>query len=238
MPEQAEAKQSVDIIKAIDKLADDAYNRSGLRTFYAEGCLQLSDSVQFLASKRLAPSWNCCPTVNLYGCLSMDSSFIFSIANSLGLFSELMNDDLSRVISDFISNLDHYDFYNFEDSPSNADEFYSVAYFDNRPARLSLICSPYFGTYQDSFVYLLAGDACCFGSYDNYYEHFFLRNLSTILKEVVSDESKVRGILSYLEDNRSKIIRWFELVDENFLSAFEELEKRFDVFLKTLFRVG
>jgi hypothetical protein len=239
MSEQVETKQTVSVYKAIDKLVEYAYHCSGLYPFHLGGSVWLSDSVEFTRSKRSAPIWNCGPSVNLHGCLYMKTSAALSIANSLGLFVDLMSDDSIESVKQFISETRHYDFYNYADSPDNSDDFYAEAFFDLRPAMLFLVSSSAFGTYQDSFIYLLAGEdySCCYESYDDYYRDFFLEKMKGILGSKVSDESRVREIMSYLESNRSKIIQWFKLVDDEFLNAFDELDRRFDMFVKTLYRV-
>jgi len=238
MSEQVENQQPVNIYKAIDKLVEEAYNRSGLLPLYRRDSVWLSDSVQFYRSKRLAPIWNCGPSVNLYGCLYMPTSKALSIANSLGLFVDLMSDELVEAIEHFVHETRHDDFYNYEDSPDNSDNFYSEAFFDDRPLILYLVSSSAFGTYKDYFLYLLVNDdRSCYSSYDEYYSDFFLNRMSRILESKVSDDSKVSDIMGYLERNRSKLIRWFELVDNEFWSAFEELDRRFDIFIKVFYRL-
>jgi hypothetical protein len=239
MAEQVETKQSVSIYKAIDKLVEDACHHSGLRPFFLGGSVWLSNSVELVHSKRSAPIWNCGPSVNLYGCLYMPTSHILSIANSLGLFVDLMRDDLIEAVKYFISETDHGDFYGYGDSPDDSDCFYSEAFFDSRPAMLFLVSSSVFRTYKDSFIYLLAGEdsSCCYGSYDDYYSNFFLEKISKAVRDKASDKSRVKEIMSYLESNRSKLIQWFKLVDNEFLNAFDELDRRFDIFVKTLYRV-
>jgi hypothetical protein len=239
MSEQVETKQSVSIYKAIDKLVEDAYHHSGLRPFFLGGSVWLSSSVELVRSKRSAPIWNCGPSVSLYGCLYMPTSRILSIANSLGLFVDLMKDDLIESVKYFISETDHGDFYGYGDSPGDSDNFYSEAFFDLRPVMLFLASSSYFNTYKDSFIYLLAGEdsSCCYGSYDDYYTDFFLEKMSRAVRSKVSDESRAKEIMVYLESNRSKLIQWFKLVDDEFLNALDELDRRFDIFVKALYRV-
>jgi len=238
MSDQAESKQSVSIYKEIDKLIEDAYYRSGLRPFFLGGSVWLSDLVQLYRSKRLAPLWTCGPSVSLYGCLYMPNSKVLSIANSLGLFEDLMNDELIESVDYFVSRVLHDDFYNYYDSPDNGDNFYSEAFFDERPVFLYLVSSSSFGTYENYFLYLLVNDdRSCYSSYDEYYRDFFLVEMSRILEDKVSDASKVSDIMGYLERNRSKLIRWFELVDNEFWNAFEELNRRFDIFVKTFYRL-
>jgi len=257
MSDQAESTQSVSIYKEIDKLFEDAYDRSGFRPFFLGGSVWLSDSVQFVRSKRSAPIWTCGPSVSLYGCLYMPTSKVLSIANSLGLFEDLMNDELIESVDYFVSRVLHDDFYNYYDSPDNGDNFYSEAFFDERPVLLYLVGSSSFGTYEDYFLYLLVNDdRSCYSSYDEYYRDFFLDKMSSIVKDVVlkkleskditsylkdigsdESESKIRDIMNYLEKNRSKLIRWFELVDNEFWNAFEELNRRFDIFVRTLYRI-
>jgi len=238
MSDQAESKQSVSIYKEIDRLVEDAYHRSGLRPFFLGGSVWLSDSVQFYRSKRSAPFWTCGPSVSLYGCLYMPTSKVLSLANSLGLFVDLMNDELIESVEYFVSRIIHDDFYNYYDSPDNADNFYSEAFFDERPVLLYLVSSSSFGTYEDGFVYLLVNDdRSCYSSYDEYYKDFFLVKMSRILEDKVSDASRISDIMRYLERNRSKLIRWFELVDNEFWNAFEELNRRFDIFVKTFYRL-
>ena len=238
MADQVESKQSVDIYKVIDKFFEDAYDRSGLRPFFLGGSVWLSDSVQFYRSKRSAPIWTCGPSVSLYGCLYMPNSKVLSIANSLGLFVDLMSDELIESVDYFVSRVLHDDFYNYYDSPDNGDNFYSEAFFDERPVLLYLVSSSSFGTYEDHFLYLLVNDdRSCYSSYDEYYRDFFLVKMSRILEDKVSDASKVSDIMSYLERNRSKLIRWFELVDNEFWNAFEELNRRFDIFVKSFYRL-
>ena len=257
MGDQAESKQSVSIYKEIDRLVEDAYHRSGLRPFFLGGSVWLSDSVQFYRSKRSVPLWTCGPSVSLYGCLYMPTSKVLSIANSLGLFVDLMSDELIESVDYFVSRFSHDDFYSYYDSPDNVDNFYSEAFFDERPVLLYLVGSSSFGTYKDYFLYLLVnGDLSCYSSYDEYYKDFFLDKMSSIVRDVVSkkleskdiisylkdvgsdeSESKIRGIMNYLERNRSKLIKWFELVDNEFWNAFEELNRRFDIFVKTFYRL-
>ena len=238
MAEQVESKQSVDIYKVIDKLVEDAYHCSGLRPFFLVGSVWLSDSVEFIRSNRSAPIWTCGPSVSLYGCLYMPTYKVLSIANSLGLFVDLMSDDLIEAVEYFLNETRHDDFYNYEDSPDNADNFYSEAFFNERPVILYLVSSSAFGTYKDYFLYLLVNDdRSCYSSYDEYYSDFFLNKMSRILESKVSDDSKVSDIMGYLERNRSKLIRWFELIDNEFWSAFEELDRRFDIFVKTFYRL-
>jgi hypothetical protein len=257
MSEQVETKQTVSVYKAIDKLVEDAYHNSGLRSFFLGGSVWLSDSVEFTRSNRSAPIWTCGPSVSLYGRLYMPTSKVLSIANSLGLFVDLMSDDLIEAVEYFVSRTHHDDFYNYYDSPDNGDNFYSEAFFDERPAILYLVSSSSFGTYKDGFLYLLVNDdRSCYSSYDEYYSDFFLGKMSDIVRDVVSkrfeakdiisqlkdigldeSESKIRHIMSYLETNRSKIIRWFELVDNEFWNAFEELGRRFDIFVKSFYRL-
>jgi len=238
MGDQAESKQSVSIYKEIDKLVEDAYHRSGLSSFFLGSSVWLSDSVQFYRSKRSAPLWTCGPSVSLYGCLYMPTFKVLSIANSLGLFVDLMNDELIESVDYFVSRILHDDFYNYYDSPDNADNFYSEAFFDERPVLLHLVSSSSFGTYEDYFLYLLVNDdRSCYSSYDEYYRDFFLVKMSGILEDKVSGASRVSDIMRYLERNRSKLIRWFELVDNEFWNAFEELNRRFDIFVKTFYRL-
>jgi hypothetical protein len=238
MADQAESKQSVSIYKEIDRLFEDAYYRAGLRPFFLGGSVWLSDSVQLYRSKRSAPLWTCGPSVSLYGCLYMPTSKVLSIANSLGLFVDLMNDELTDSVDYFVSRVLHDDFYNYCDSPDNSDNFYSEAFFDERPVILYLVSSSYFGTYEDYFLYLLVNDdRSCYSSYDEYYQDFFLVKISEILENKISDASKVSDTMGYLERNRSKFIRWFELVDNEFWNAFEELKRRFDIFVKTFYRL-
>jgi hypothetical protein len=238
MSDQAESTQSVSIYKEIDNLFEDAYDRSGFRPFFLGGSVWLSDSVQFVRSKRSAPIWTCGPSVSLYGCLYMPTSKVLSIANSLGLFVDLMNDELVESVDYFVSRVVHDDFYNYYDSPDNGDNFYSEAFFDERPVLLYLTSSSYFGTYQDYFLYLLVNDdRSCYSSYDEYYRDFFLFKMSRILEDKVSDASRVSDIMGYFGRNRSKLIRWFELVDNEFWNAFEELNRRFDIFVKSFYRL-
>ena len=257
MSEQAQTNQTVNIYKAIDKLVEDAYHCSDLHPFYLAGSVWLSDSVQFYRSKRSAPIWTCGPSVSLYGCLYMPTSKVLSIANSLGLFVDLMSDDLIKAVEYFLHETRHDDFYNYEDSPDNADNFYSEAFFDHRPVILYLVSGSAFGTYKDYFLYLLVNDdRSRYSSYDEYYSDFFLGKMSRIVKDIVSkeleskdivsylkdvgsdeSESKIRDIMNYLERNRSKLIKWFELVDNEFWNAFEELNRRFDIFVKTFYRL-
>lgn len=238
MSDRSETKQSVDILRAIDSIVEEAYNRSGLDAFRRLDSVRLSDSVEFIRSKRSVPTWHCGPSVNLQGSLYISTSNLLSIANSLGLFEDLMSDDLVEAVKDFVSKACHGDFYGYEESLSNADNFYSGAFFGERPAAIWLLSSSFFGTYKDRFLYLLAdNDNSIYGSYDDYYSHFFLVKMSTILESRISDNSRVKDIMSYLERDRSRLIQWFQLVDNNFMNAFEELDRRFDIFVSALYRV-
>ena len=241
MLEQVETEQFVNIFGELDKIVQNAYNRSELLPFYDRGFVWLTNLVQFTLSNQMAPVWNCGPSVNLYGQLYIDASNILSLASPLGLFVDLMdmNSDLIEAVERFISESFHYNFYDYENSSDNAENFYSEALFNSRPVRLSLLWSPSIGTYKDSFLYLLAsGDgSCCYSSYDEYYSNFFLCEMSSIVEDVVSDDSQSRDIMGYLERNRSKIIRWFEKIDKEFLNAFGELDRRLDILVRSLYRI-
>jgi len=104
---------------------------------------------------------------------------------------------------------------------------------------LVLVSGCNFGTYHDKFIYLLSFEdsCCCYGSYDDYYRDFFLKKMYDTLKTKVSDDSRFRDIMDYLDRNRSKLIQWFEKVDNEFLAAFDELEKRFNIFIRALYRL-
>jgi len=239
MSEQGGTKQSVDVFRAIDELVKDAYNRSGLYPFYLKDSVRLSDSVELVRSKRSAPIWVCGPSVNIYGCLYMDTSTALSIANSLGLFVDLMSGELIEAVEYFINETVHDDFYYYRDSPDNSDNFYAEAFFGWRPVMVFLVSSSTFGTYKDGFIYLLSAEdsTCYYASYDDYYKDFFLKKMYNMLASKVSDDSRFRDIMGYLDKNRSRLIQWFKLVDNEFLSAFDELGRRFDVFVKTLYRL-
>ena len=239
MSEQPETKQNVSVYKAIDKLVEDAYHRSDLYSFYRSDSVRLSDSVEFIRSKRWAPLWTCGPSINLQGCLYMPTSKVLSIASSLGLFVDLMSEDLTNSVEYFVNEIRHDDFYDYEDSPDNADNFYSQAFFNERPVMVFLISSSAFGTYKDRFIYLLTGEdsLCRYDSHDDYYRDFFLKHMYNILKDKVLDDFRFRDIMDYLDTNRSKLIQWFKLVDDEFWNAFEELDRRFDIFIRALYRL-
>ncbi len=228
----------VDTFGLIDRLVEDAYRRSGLYSFHLGDHVQLSDSVRLIHSKRQALLWGCGTFVNLYGHLFMDSSRVLSIAASLGLLRDLMRDDLAEALRRFVSEKRHDGFYSFGDSIEDGDGFHSFAWFNERPVRLSMVCVSPFGAGKDRFIYLLAGgDFSCYGSYDEYFSGFFLDKVRDILESIVPDEFALRDNMDYLERNRAKFVRWFELLDEEFLSAFDELDRRFDIFVRTLYRL-
>jgi hypothetical protein len=239
MSEQGGTKQSADVFRAIDELVKDAYNRSGLYPFYLKDSVRLTDSVELVRSKRSAPIWNCGPSVNIYGCLHMNTSTALSIANSLGLFVDLMSYDLIEAVEYFINETVHDDFYGYGNLSDNSDNFYDEAFLGWRPVMVFLVSSSVFGTYKDGFIYLLASEnfSCRYGSYDDYYRDFFLKNMRNFLVSKVSDDSRFRDIMGYLDKNRSKLIQWFKLVDDEFLNAFDELNRRLDIFVKTLYRI-
>jgi hypothetical protein len=238
MPGIIQVKHSVDILDAVDRLVEEAYSRAGLGNFHRRESVRLSDSVEFARSGQLVPVWNCGPAVNLYGHLRMDVSHIFSLANSLGLFVDLMDEELIGLVRHFICEIEHGDFYHYEDTPDDIDGFYSAALFNERPARISLTTASLLGTFKSQFVYLLVKDEDSrYSSYEYYCVDFFLDRMFDMVHSRVSDETKLARIMDYLVGNSSKLMQWFELVDNEFLKAFEELDRRFDVFVRALYRL-